>query len=329
MSIEDKDGCKFVLPREIDDVPAATDDEGSDKIRYGFLAMKPTDGSLEFDDRPSDYPEDWLEYDAQGEPRMKPAHRSYRAQRVHVDATGQLGAGNPGWFLPGKFRFCLACKTLHSAQGKDNNRLASLSDEGRSSATTLFTNSVLRWMNQEGAASIRPIRRKLLGFTDNRQDAALQAGHFNDFLFVSLLRAGMLGAVTKVGDDGLTSDRLGQAMVKALGFDRTTMRPAPSGSSIPSSRGAALLQAQRSLREVLAYRAWIDQRRGWRFNNPNIEQLGWLTVEYEGLNDLVHKDDVFAGAPDFSRRPRRTRASLHLPDSSTCCDKGWLLMPSC
>jgi hypothetical protein len=31
-------------------------------------------------------------------------------------------------------------------------------------------------------------KRKLLGFTDNRQDAALQAGHFNDFLFVSLLR---------------------------------------------------------------------------------------------------------------------------------------------
>jgi hypothetical protein len=30
-----------------------------------------------------------------------------------------------------------------------------------------------------------PHSRKLLGFTDNRQDAALQAGHFNDFLFVA------------------------------------------------------------------------------------------------------------------------------------------------
>ena len=28
-------------------------------------------------------------------------------------------------------------------------------------------------------------RRKLLGFTDNRQDAALQSGHFNDFVFVT------------------------------------------------------------------------------------------------------------------------------------------------
>jgi hypothetical protein len=31
------------------------------------------------------------------------------------------------------------------------------------------------------AGSLPPHSRKLLGFTDNRQDAALQAGHFNDF----------------------------------------------------------------------------------------------------------------------------------------------------
>jgi hypothetical protein len=43
------------------------------------------------------------------------------------------------------------------------------------SATTLLVSSALRWMN--GAASSVPVdKRKLLGFTDNRQDAALQAG---------------------------------------------------------------------------------------------------------------------------------------------------------
>ena len=40
------------------------------------------------------------------------------------------------------------------------------------------------------ATSLPPHSRKLLGFTDNRQDAALQAGHFNDFLFVALLAWG-------------------------------------------------------------------------------------------------------------------------------------------
>ena len=40
---------------------------------------------------------------------------------------------------------------------------------------------------------------KILGFTDNRQDAALQAGHFNDVLFVSLLRGALLRAVLDAG----------------------------------------------------------------------------------------------------------------------------------
>ena len=34
-------------------------------------------------------------------------------------------------------------------------------------------------------------RDKLLSFTDNRQDASLQAGHFNDFVHVSLLRSAL------------------------------------------------------------------------------------------------------------------------------------------
>ena len=34
-------------------------------------------------------------------------------------------------------------------------------------------------------------RDKLLSFTDNRQDASLQTGHFNDFVHVSLLRCAL------------------------------------------------------------------------------------------------------------------------------------------
>ena len=37
-------------------------------------------------------------------------------------------------------------------------------------------------------AETEPAARKLLSFTDNRQDASLQAGHLNDFVQVALLR---------------------------------------------------------------------------------------------------------------------------------------------
>jgi hypothetical protein len=48
-------------------------------------------------------------------------------------------------------------------------------------------------------ASGQPDPRKLLGFTDNRQDAVLQAGHFNDFIFLLTLRAGLIGALQGSG----------------------------------------------------------------------------------------------------------------------------------
>src|SRR6185369_6610481 len=97
---------------------------------------------------------------------------------------------------------------------RDRNRLASLSAEGRSSATTVLVGSVLRWMHGE-ESGMPADTRKLLGFSDNRQDAALQAGHFNDFMFVSLVRAGFLGALQAAGPDGLRSDELGVAQQRS------------------------------------------------------------------------------------------------------------------
>ena len=37
--------------------------------------------------------------------------------------------------------------------------------------------------------------KKLLSFTDNRQDASLQAGHFNDFVEVGLIRSALFRAL--------------------------------------------------------------------------------------------------------------------------------------
>ena len=289
-----------VLPREIDDVPPTVkqseESEGLDRPQYGFLMPEPTDGTFEFSGKDEDYPDAWLEEDKHGDIRLKRDARKNKAERIAVEPTGQIGTGAYAWYIPGKFRFCLNCKVVHSAQGKDKNRLAALSAEGRSSATTLLTHSVLHWMHSQ--ESIPVDRRKMLGFTDNRQDAALQAGHFNDFLFVSLFRAAFLGAVESAGSEGLSADRLGLAVFKALGFERLGEAGLRSEWLIDSElQGANFVNAQKAMRQVLAYRAWFDQRRGWRFTNPNLEQLGLVRVDYIGLEELCANEKFFADAP--------------------------------
>jgi hypothetical protein len=42
---------------------------------------------------------------------------------------------------------------------------------------------------------VQPEAQKLMSFTDNRQDASLQAGHFNDFIQAGLLRAALFKAL--------------------------------------------------------------------------------------------------------------------------------------
>ena len=81
--------------------------------------------------------------------------------------------------------------------------------------------------------------RKLLGFTDNRQDAALQAGHFNDFLFVSLIRAGFLRRARGRRRQGPAERRAGQRAAEGARLRSADARDfAPSGCSSRRSRAS-------------------------------------------------------------------------------------------
>jgi Lhr-like helicase len=291
------------IKRDADDGAAATtapvtaDDAPDDPVEFGFLALHPSDEAFEFSNDDEDYPEAWLEPDPRGTLRLKRNYREHRAREFLVEPDGKAGSGLKAWFLPGKFRFCLRCGDTQSSAARDRNRLASLSAEGRSSATTVLTASALRWMH--GAKSgLPPFTRKLLGFTDNRQDAALQSGHFNDFLFVSLLRAGFLRALEAAGPGGLRAEQLGEAQQRALGFDARTPEIRAEWLLEPTLRGINLEDAEKTLRDVLSYRVWFDQRRGWRYTNPNLEELGFLAVDYRGLDELVNDETLFAVAPD-------------------------------
>lgn len=292
----DDGGKHMLLARSIDDAPSS--DEDSDaaddgREQLGFVTLNPVgDPDFDFEDKDEDYPENWLDYDASGNPRLKAYYRNARILKTRVKPDGRLGSGPEAWFMPGKFRFCLRCGHTQSGPARDRTRLASLSAEGRSSATTVLITSALRWMHGENSG-LEQFTRKLLGFTDNRQDAALQAGHFNDFLFVSLVRAGFLGALSNAPGHCLRADEIGAAQQRALGFDRNAPEVRAEWLQEPGLKGFNLQEAEATLRQILTYRVWFDQRRGWRYTNPNLEQLGLVAVEYQGLVALAADQEEF------------------------------------
>jgi hypothetical protein len=314
--VSESEGHRF-LTRDIDDsAPRLENDDGGEEEQaedeqLGFVTLHPADQDFPFANADEDFPETWLEFDATGNARLKKNFRPARPREMSVAPNGKVGSGARAWFVPGRFRFCLRCRATHTTAARDRTRLASLSAEGRSSATTVLVGSTLRWMHGD-ESSLPEFTRKLLGFTDNRQDAALQAGHFNDFLFVSLIRAGFLAALEAAGDKGLRSEELGAAQQRALGFDRPSPELRAEWLLEPALRGFNLQEAEATLRQVLSYRVWFDQRRGWRYTNPNLEQLALVSVDYLGLPELAANDATFTNAPDVLRlASREVRASLY------------------
>ena len=292
---EDAEGPLF-LPRNIDDAPL--DDQEGDTAGY----LTPTgdgDSDYAFTGEIESYPEDWRE-EHNGVERLR-ANRKRRApQMVAVTPNGRYGSsGKSFWFIPGKFGFCPCCLDQPNPSMRERTKLAGLSGEGRSSATTLLVATALEWMNRRNSF-VPADKRKLLAFTDNRQDAALQAGHFNDFLFVSLLRGAILRAVLDAGDDGLSEDEFGLRIVRALGFTAAN-RDARIHWMLDPEAGAVIREdAQRSLQKVLAHRLWTDLRRGWRYTNPSLSVLKLIDVEFIGLDDIVQDTERLATIrPEF------------------------------
>ena len=106
-------------------------------------------------------------------------------------------------------------------------------------------------------------RDKLLTFTDNRQDASLQSGHFNDFIHVSLLRCALHAALQR--DNELTFDRVAEAVVAASGL---TVRSVAKNPELDPASPAAD-DVMRVFIELTEYRIYEDLRRGWRVVQPN------------------------------------------------------------
>lgn len=304
----DRSDGVFFLPRNIDDAPIEDDDD-ADVAGY----LTPTgdgDPDYRFDGSVENYPESWVE-ERGGNLKIR-SNRSKRLPKaVNVGDNGSFEqAGQSFWFIPGKFAFCTACLDETHGGARERTKLAGLTAEGRSSATTLLVSSALEWLNRPDSG-VDETKRKLLGFTDNRQDAALQAGHFNDFFFVSLLRGAILRAVIDAGSDGLGEEEFGLRLVRSLGFTASNKDNRIHWMLDPDAGTVIRSDAERTLAKVLAHRVWTDLRRGWRFTNPSPSVLKLIKVDFVGVDEVAADRERFmAILPELGAFVSAQRAHL-------------------
>ncbi|GAA2073696.1 DEAD/DEAH box helicase [Microbacterium hatanonis] len=213
-------------------------------------------------------------------------------ERVNVTSDGlvtplaadELPQDTLAAWIPGTFRFCLACGVSYEqARASEYTKLATLDREGRSSAMTVLATSLLTSLKAIPSDELPARARKLLTFVDNRQDASLQAGHLNDFVQVAQLRGALRHAVAAAGAEGLDLIDVGDTLIDALDLRPIDYLAAPEGLATRAGRSA--------LKRVLEYRAIADLQRGWRVTLPNLEQTGLVVVDYPDLEVLAKDED--------------------------------------
>ena len=289
---EDQD--KFIA-RSIDDKPP-----GDSESVFGFLSPARDDSM--YQGNYSDLPDRWLDF-TKTEPAPKQYYKKRLPESVKLRPNGTTGAGADFWFIPKTVGFCPHCRHEPNAQANDLNKLSGLSGEGRSSATTILSYEMLEHLFREANPEANGSDiRKLLGFSDNRQDAALQAGHFNDLMFLLLIRAALLRALQD-NDGILDVENVAAEAFRALGFGSKAKRSPVQHEYLqrPDLVGPAAKNAERAGRSVLGYRLIYDLRRGWRNNNPNLLQLKLVELDYLDLETLAN-DPEFNNADGVLQR---------------------------
>lgn len=256
--------------------------------RQGLLYInpdKPWPKESEADLRLNWLPADWIE-ERNGRRQVIPSRRERPPQHFLVQPDGTVGpSGVDAAFIPVPFLVCLGCGVSHTArQRSDFPKLGTLGSEGRSTATTILTTSAVAGLQRE--PTIPAEARKLLSFTDNRQDASLQSGHLNDFVEVGLLRGAIYQAAAAIGPDGLRDDTISKKVTLALGLSFADYARDPT---IKYGRD----KADRALQDVVGYRVYRDLRRGWRVNAPNLEQCGLIEIDYAELKAVAADDELW------------------------------------
>jgi superfamily II DNA or RNA helicase len=260
----------------------------AENLEAGYLIIPQGEEELWSDADIESLPDAWIQYSATRQAwEAKPTYRNRLPKKIWFNAAGRFSETEPleswAWYMPAKLLFDPTSGTFYDPKTKENTKLMSLGNEGRSSATTILSYAIVRELHHTG---IPRDDQKLLSFTDNRQDAALQAGHFNDFMQVARVRSAIYHALRQAQGAVLDYTTIADSVFASLNL------PQEEYAQKPATAPGARRDNEDALKDFLMTRILLDLKRGWRVIMPNLEQCGLLKISYKYL-------DQDAGNPAF------------------------------
>lgn len=298
-----------LMPRDFDDSLDEVDPEKG--VQRGYVILSELDeeerDKIWNDDEISNLPDAWVNRDASGQAKSVVKKYRYRIpQKIYFDEQGNW-SDDPhpslpitGWFMPYKLPFDPTSGTIYDRDTSEGRKLTKLGSEGRSTSTTVLSFALLKQLALQGYGYEQ---QKVLSFTDNRQDAALQAGHFNDFINTVQIRAAIYRAVAESPEKQLDYSQIADRVVKTL-----DLKQEDYAKSVGSGIGPKK-ENERALKDYLTYRILEDLKRSWRIVLPNLEQCGLIKIRYNYLEEQCEEEAFWTGVPVLEQMTAAERAT--------------------
>jgi len=228
-------------------------------------------------------PDAWIRVRPNGEITIKSEYVNQLPHKIYFDEYGNYSEakGNlpfEGWYISAPLLFDSTSGTFFDRKTAEGTKLSKLGTEGRSTSTTILSFSTIKALDSE---ELDYKEQKLLSFTDNRQDAALQAGHFNDFYKIGKIRSSIYYAVRDSNSKSLDHTNIADAVFNSLNISQEIFAKNPS--DLPFQRE----ENERVFKDYLFYRIILDLKRGWRVSLPNLEQSGLIKISYKYLSETI------------------------------------------
>lgn len=197
-------------------------------------------------------------------------------------------------FIPVPFLFCPACGVEHDRRAREFGKLFSYGTVGRSTATDLILSAEMRNLPEK--------QQKIITFSDNRQDTALQAAHINSMSRRIKFRRQLYYALD-VNNAYVEEDKfiafpdIGLEIFNALQEIDLLPDFRKDSQNVYGRRGR---QADRKFQEYLEYLTLVELEATHRRIHQNLEDVGALVIGYDGLDEFTADEPQWENTEYFS-----------------------------
>lgn len=274
-----------VMPRNFDGY--TTGDRDND-INDGYIIL-PHNGedadNYMLDVDSDDIPSDWYTINKKGERKLKKTYLARIPQKVYVNQAGAYSTTKPidaqtymeAVFVPSPLMYDPTARVVYKGKQSEYSKLSKIGGEGRSTATTVLSYEDIILMQQMG---IEQSDRKVLTFVDARQDAALQAGHFNDFIRIGKIRSAIWNAI-KDAAEPIDNTKIARLVLENLHLEFNDF------SDRQDLRGRRANEVKNIMERYLSTIIYDDLAGNWTVIMPNLEDCALLNIGYKYLHDEI------------------------------------------